>query len=90
MAANPCVQCGHQRHQHRPLGDCAAALCECEKFVAQEFPLAEGDVIVWDRDPCTVIGFRANGMLVDVARHGDGQVLCLPRHPVDGPIKAVV
>ncbi len=48
--------------------------------------LVEGDVILWNRDPCTVVGFRADGMLLDVMRHCDGQVLCLPRNPVDHPL----
>lgn len=48
--------------------------------------LREGDVILWNYDPCTVVGFRADGMLVEVSRHGDGQVLCLPRNPASGPL----
>ncbi len=54
-----------------------------------ETELVEGDVIVWNYDPCTVIGFRADGMLVEVSRHGDGQVLCLPRHPANGRLRKV-
>jgi hypothetical protein len=49
--------------------------------------LHEGDVVRvagYPTDLFTVVGSRADGMLVECVRHGDGQEFCCPRYQSPG------